>query len=883
MLFSCACAAVAEEKFSEDQIAFFEKRIRPLFVNHCQDCHGSEKSESDFRVDSRSAILRGGASDRPAAVAGDADASLLMEVVSYESDYDMPPAGKLSDQEIADLRRWVSGGLAWPDADVPPAEVTIEDRIEYQRQNHWSFKPVKAPPVPTIDGDEKPLGPIDAFLLKRLKANGLEFSPQVDRATLIRRATFDLTGLPPTYEQVQSFVRDQDPKSYSKLIDRLLASPRYGQRWARHWLDVARYADTLGYALDNVSRDYPFAYTYRDYVVSAFNNDLPYNDFVRQQLAADQLTDDPSDRSLAALGFLTVGRKYLGRPDVIDDRIDVVTRGLMGLTVACARCHDHKYDGVATEDYYSLYGVFNNCYLPENLPLIGQPPSSADGFVAELKKLNEDVEALQNKARDSTRQHVLDHIDQYAVAAWMDESEDDLRAAEVITLATDQFRGEYRQVWKAYWRSLPKNVWVKETLEGLDAASSFDQRVEVAERFAAAVKEAAKKYQVAGSPAKPLETVFSKAGQQRAAAELIFHSNAPYQWPFHRIRKLIKREDLIAIRKLKAVVIAHNGTSPRGFDRAMVVKDRKKIEEPYVMIRGNVDRRGKTVSRRFPEILRSSAAEDYTQGAGRLELADDIVSPNNPLTARVIVNRVWMHHFINPLVGTPSDFGIQGDPPSHRDLLDWLAADFMASGWSLKSLHRKMMLSRAYRQSSLSHAQGKQQDVENRLLWRMNRRRLEVEGLRDAILCVAGTLNESLSGRGVKQFEPPFDNRRTIYGIVDRQALADELRMFDFASPDQSTPRRTRTNVPQQNLFLMNSPLVAEQADALAARAEAEMGELKTNDAAYVDQLFRLTLSRDPTAAERKALFGYIKSADQDGRQRASHLMLMMNEFETVD
>ena len=894
MVFSCGRPVVAEEEFSPDQIAFFENRIRPLFVNHCQSCHGSAKSESDFRVDSRSAIMRGGASERPAAIAGDAAASLLMAVVSYESDYDMPPDGKLSQQEIADLARWVDEGLAWPSGDAQSAEGTISDRIEFQRANHWSFQPIKAPPVPSLASGSKrphPVGPVassttvDAFLLEKLSEKGLGFSPAADKTTLIRRASFDLTGLPPTYEEVKSFVADEDPDAYEKLIDRLLASPRYGQRWARHWLDVARYADTLGYALDNVSRDYPFAYTYRDYVIDALNRDLPYNDFLRQQLAADQLTDDPMDRSLAALGFLTVGRKYLERPDVIDDRIDVVTRGLMGLTVACARCHDHKFDGVATEDYYALYGVLNNCFLPEELPMIGQPPASANKFVAELGKLNDDVEALQKKARDTTRRHLLEHIDQYAASAWLSESEDQLREAGVITLPTDQFRGKYRQEWVEYWRSVPENVWVSKTLAGLDKAASFDDRRAVAERFAAALKQAAVEYLEAASPPDPLVGLFSAVDQRRAAAVLIFHVNAPYQFPFHRMRKLIKREDLLAIRKLKAAVIAHNTKSPRGFDRAMVVKDRKQIEEPYVMIRGNVDRRGKTVPRRFPELL-ARQQKDYSQrckGAGRLELANDIVSPDNPLTARVIVNRVWMHHFIKPLVGTTSDFGIQGDRPSHPDLLDWLAADFMATGWSLKSLHRKMMLSRAYRQSSRSHSKGEQADVENKWLWRMNRRRLEVEALRDSILFAAGTLDESLSGRGVKQFEPPFDTRRTIYGIVDRQGLADELRMFDFASPDQSTPKRTRTNVPQQSLFLMNSPLVAEQSDALTARAEALMGRRKTNDAAFVDQLFRLVLSRDPLVAERRALFEYIKSADQDGRRRAGHLMLMMNEFEMVD
>ena len=883
MLFNGLSVTFAEEKFSDDKVAFFENRIRPLFVNHCQSCHGSTKSESDFRVDSRAAIIRGGASERPAAIAGDAKNSLLMAVVNYESDYDMPPDGKLSEQEIADLRRWVAEGLPWPEADAVPIEDSISDRIKNQRASHWSFQPIKSPPVPKFESGENGLTPIDAFLLAKLKENGLGFSPAADKVTLIRRASFDLTGLPPTYEEVQSFVCDDDPLAYAKLVDRLLASPRYGQRWARHWLDVARYADTLGYALDKVSRDYPFAYTYRDYVINALNSDLPYNDFIRQQLAADQLTDDPRDPSLAALGFLTVGRKYLGRPDVVDDRIDVVSRGLMGLTVACARCHDHKYDGVATEDYYALYGVFNNCFLPEELPQIGQSPPSADEFLEKLAALKGEVEKKQKEARASTRRHLLQHLDQYAAAAWLKESEDELRAEGVITLGTDEFRGKFRRELVDFWRSLPENVLVKKTLAGLDLSASFSSRRKVAEGFGTALKEVADKHIKAGSPERPLDELFSEAKELRDAAELIFPENAPYQRAFGRLRELIKRDDLLAIRKLKADVIAHDVTSPRGFDRAMVLKDRKQIEPPYVMIRGNVDRRGKTVSRRFPEILSFGEQKDYSQGAGRLELANDIVSPENPLTARVIVNRVWMHHFIKPLVSTPSDFGIQGDRPSHPNLLNWLASDFMASGWSLKSLHRKMMISRAYQQSSLSRPHEKELDFENVLLWRMNARRLEVEALRDSILFTAGTLDESLSGRGVKQFEAPFDTRRTVYGIVDRQELADELRTFDFASPDQSTPKRTRTNVPQQSLFLMNSPFVAEQSDALAARAEAKLEGRKNNHAQFVDQLFRLTLSRNPSTPERRALVKYIKSADRDGRRRAGHLMLMTSEFEIVD
>ena len=880
-----APVAQADEGFSPKKLEFFENRIRPLLVNHCQSCHGSEKSESDFRVDSRHAVLKGGASEQPGAVPSDAEHSLLLSVVSYSGDYDMPPKGKLSDQEIADLNRWVTEGMAWPTEEPQAAEQSIEDRIADQKANHWSLQPIKSPDVPQVSG-VKYTSPIDAFLTEKLIENGLTFSPPADKATLIRRATFDLTGLPPTYQEVQSFVADDDERAYEKLIDRLLASPRYGQRWARHWLDVARYADTVGYAFSNISRDYPFAYTYRDYVIDAFNKDLPYNEFVRQQIAADQLTDDRHDRSLAALGFLTAGRKYIERPDIVDDRIDVVMRGFMGLTVGCARCHDHKFDGVSTEDYYSLYGVFENCFLPEDLPMIGTPPKSADKFIAKLDQLNAEIEAAREEATRTTRAHVFEHIEQYAAAAILDDTEDQLRAEGVITLATDLFRGDLRVSLKDYWRSLPNSDLVKQALADLDQAKSFADRVNIAKRFAAAISDAVDVWTKADRPKQPLD-LFADGAKLRPAAELVFQPDSPPQWKYAELRAFITRKDLLNLRKLKAAVTAHNNTSPRGFDRAMILQDRYQIEEPYVMIRGNVDRRGKTVSRKFPQLVSFGDSKNYTHGAGRLELANDIVNPDNPLTARVIVNRIWMHHFIEPLVATPSDFGVQGQRPTHRRLLDWLAADFMASGWSIKSLHRKMMLSDAYRQSSRRNPIGQSQDPENDLLWRMNRRRLEIEALRDSILSVAGTLNESMSGRGVRQFEPPFDRRRTIYGLIDRQKLAAELRMFDLASPDQSAARRTRTYVPQQSLFLMNSPLVGQHAEALARKIKGLVKEEgknpETADVVFVTRMFQQTLSRDPTAGERNAMVKFIRSADDKRHQRACHLMLMTNEFEIVD
>ena len=377
----------AEDEFSHEQIDFFENRIRPLLANHCLECHGPEKSESDLRLDSRDAILKGGSSGDSAVVAGSPDSSVLVQSVRHSGDFDMPPNKRLSDQEITDLATWVEMKLPWPESGDAITQLTIGEQMKHHQQNHWSLQPVRSPEIPAVRSPVE--SAVDRLVLAKLESNNLSLSPIADRRTLIRRATFDLTGLPPTYVEVKSFVNNDASDAYPKLIDRLLESPQYGERWARHWLDVARYSDTSGYTLAEADNRYPFAFTYRDYVIDAFNNDLPYDQFIREQLAADYLEIPADNKSLAALGFITVGRKYLGRPETVDDQVDVVTRGLMGLTVSCARCHDHKYDAIPTEDYYSLYSVFANNYVPDELPLIGSSEQRAafDSYFQKLRDL----------------------------------------------------------------------------------------------------------------------------------------------------------------------------------------------------------------------------------------------------------------------------------------------------------------------------------------------------------------------------------------------------------------------------------------------------------------------------------------------------------------
>ncbi|HJT75755.1 MAG TPA: DUF1549 and DUF1553 domain-containing protein, partial [Gemmataceae bacterium] len=615
-----------------------------------------------------------------------------------------------------------------------------------------AFQPVRNPPLPAVKAATWCRSPVDRFILAKLEAKGLAPSPAADRRTLIRRVSFDLVGLPPTPAEVEAFVHDPDPEAYAKLVDRLLASPHYGERWGRYWLDVARYADTKGYVFED-ERRYPFAFTYRDYVIRSFNEDLPYDQFIVQQLAADRLPLGPDKRPLAAMGFLTLGRRFLNNPnDIIDDRIDVTCRGLLGLTVGCARCHDHKFDPIPQADYYSLYGVFASSVEPKDLPVIREPkpsPAYAD-FEKELASLE----------RDATR-----------------------------------YEKEHEQELKA---------------------------------------------------------------RNRAARDGL-----------RRLRKKIDR-----------LRVTHPGAPPS----AMVLNDAPQPVQPHILLRGNPRNPGKAVPRQFLACLSGPDRKPFTQGSGRLELAEAIANPTNPLTARVLVNRVWLHHFGEGLVRTPSNFGLRGEPPTHPELLDYLAATFVEQGWSIKRLHRLILLSNTYRESSAADPRAEHLDPENRLLARRDRTRLDFEALRDALLAAGGRLDLAMGGRSVDLVNAPFSTRRSVYGFIDRQNLPGLFRAFDFASPDATSAQRHETTVPQQALFLMNSPFVVEQAKRLAARPDVIA---HADDAGRIDYLYRLLYAR-PAEPEEVALGERFLGAAGGGGSLApwekyAQVLLLANEFAFVD
>ncbi len=749
-------AGAAFAVVTPEQAEFFEKQVRPVLVDQCVKCHGPEKQKAELRLDSRAAILKG-ADTGPVVVEGQPEKSSLIKSIRHEGDLKMPEkAPKMPDVQIAALTDWVKMGMPWPEGGA-----VLSSKADAAK-THWSFQPVKPVTVPQpADPNGWVKSPVDAFVLEKLNAEKLTPSPIADRKALIRRAAFVLTGLPPSDDETDAFLNDRAPlrEAFGKAVDRLLSSPRYGERWGRHWLDVARYADHRGYLAGNDSREYPFAWTYRDWVIRSLNDDLPYDQFLTKQLAAD-LPGSGGDRDdLAALGFLTLGRRFLNNQnDIIDDRIDVVMRGTMALTVGCARCHDHKFDPVTAKDYYALYGVFASCDEQSDPGKLPELPGGK--ATAAYQKLREQRDAEIRAFDQKTADHVTAMLAMVGIPA-----------------------------------AVPA-----EAIVPLQNARVFTRKVRDDRR--------------------KLET-------KRSEAEL-------------------------------------NGGAP---PRAHVLTDRAQPMTPRVFIRGNPGRQGEEVPRRFPSFLGGDAAP-FKNGSGRLELAQAIVNPANPLTARVIVNRVWSNDFGAGLVRTPGDFGMKSDPPVHQALLDYLAGQFVSGGWSLKKLQRTILLSSTWMQSSDLRADIQQRDPDNRFLWRQNRRRLDWEALHDSLLAASNDLDESMFGRPVQMFQKPYPKRRAIYGYIDRQNLPATFRTFDFASPDMMNPQRAVTNVPQQALYMLNSPFVMERASALAGGPEFDSSGAGVEQARY---LFERVLRREASAQEVAMAMDFVKSAS-DGAPSAPPL-----------
>ncbi|QDU62765.1 Planctomycete cytochrome C [Planctomycetes bacterium Pan216] len=908
-LLAMAAGAAAAKDSRED---FFEKHVRPVLLNHCIDCHGPDTQESDIRLDARKFLIQDSEA-KSLVVPGKPEKSKLMDVVAHTGNITMPPEEKLGETEIAAISTWIKDGAVWPAREEVAGAKTMGERLGDARSDHWAFQPVVRPKLPKVSNPSWIKTPVDAFILSKLDEQKITPSAPADRRTLLRRVTLGLTGLPPTKEQSDAFVADASPDAYEKVIERLLASPHYGERWGRYWLDVARYADTMGYQAGGKNTTFPHAYTYRDYVIDSLNNDLPYDQFLIEQLAADMLPEREDKSHLAALGFLTVGNRFLNNQrEIVNDQIDLVGRGMLGLTVACARCHDHKYDAIPTEDYYSLYGVFASVTEPKELPVIGQPKREEDyqEYLKERAKRQQVVTDYVDKNFAEIAEDLRNQVGDYLLIERTSRRNGPYAGKKLLlTLKKEQVRRTAERLWKSYldrrevrdnslfgiWRELsavppeefeqkaqqiiqrrvkqkkPINPLLREWLVEAKPASIVDVARIYHNLFAMVRKEALSQ----SDANKPLANADAEEFRRvlYGAASLLTLS------PEDR-RNNLDRKHRTRLLQLEGKVKALDNESEGAPPRAMVVLEKTNPVNPYVFVRGNPGRRGPAVPRRFLQVLEPSE-RSFQNGSGRLELAEAIASSENPLTARVLVNRIWMQHFGKAIVRTPDDFGIRGDEPTHPELLDYLASSFMDQGWSLKNLHRTIVLSNAYRQSSDVRPDVAKRDPQNVYCWRMNPQRLDFEPLRDSMLAVSGGLEREVGGRSVGSVQSPQERRRTMYSFVDRLFYPTILRTFDVSAPDQSIVKRHQTTVPQQALFLMNSPFVIEQASRMTRHPRMRSAE---GDQAKVQVLFGLAYARDASPEEIASALSYLKTVKHgDPWNQLAQALLISNEFSFVD
>lgn len=782
-------------QFSPEETEFFEKRVRPILVEKCYRCHSAEakKLKGDLHLDSRQGVAAGG--EHGKVIAGrDPDQSRLIQAVRWtDADLQMPPKEKLSDSQIAALERWVKMGAPDPRDGAVNAKPGAAKPIDLEQgRKWWAFQPVEPRDV-TVNDDERWIrNKVDRFVLAKLQAHHLKPSPAADPALLIQRAYLDLIGLRPTYEQVQAFVKDDSPEAYARVIDQLLDSPQYGERWGRHWLDVVRYGETQ-FTGEATTPPFPFAWRYRDWVIQAINKDVPYDRFVKLQLAAD-LIPGTARPDYVALGFLGAAPGYHkdGRlskevvetlyTDDWDERLDTVTRGFLGLTVACARCHDHKFDPISTADYYSLAGVFAST-VQSPRPLAEIDPDAETKFMVDTQRIFYHS-YVANLLRDDPGSKV------------------DEARRKVVRYTAEMER-------------------IKEENAGLRAShpSMYAYLSRLAKRPSPYPGEP--RIQDADRP-----NGNTGRGRRGGLPEMLFH--AVYDAGF--------RVD---------------GSDP---DFTMIDIQPGKPRDLHVLQGGSVAKPGAIAPRGFLSVL-SKGDPRFHEGSGRRELAQRIFGDAAPLSSRVMVNRVWGWHFGKPLVGTPSDFGAQGDLPTHPELLDDLSARFIQNGYSLKWLHRQIMLSATYRQASRPRDDAARVDPANHLLWRMNPRRLDIEAYRDSLLQASGSLDKRMSGPS-QDLDQSDNRRRTVYGRLSRERVSKVLQLYDFPPPTMHSPQRETTISPLQQLFVMNSGFAQDRAGDLANLVQQE-----SDDTARIRALYRRLLSRDPNDAEIQLGLRYLETA----------------------
>ncbi|MGA7409765.1 MAG: PSD1 and planctomycete cytochrome C domain-containing protein [Bryobacteraceae bacterium] len=907
---------------SNEQSEFFESRIRPLFATNCYSCHTSAKL-GGLRLDSAEALSNGSKSG-PVVVPGKPEESILIQrVKDKDPKRRMPMGGSLSDREVQDLEKWVSMGAAWPEAPKSPAFSSKDSGKTLEQKAFWSFQPIRKVEPPKVSDTAWVRSPIDAFVLAKLESKGMRPARPATKQEFIRRATFDLTGLPPTPKEIDDFVGDTSPQSYTKLIDRLLASPHYGERWGRHWLDVARYGeDDVRGAVPAGYEPYDNAFRYRDWVIQSFNEDMPYDLFVKAQLAADLLNRPDKNQLMAGLGLLGLGPWYFDLADAPQaranerhDRVDVVTRGFLGLTGACARCHDHKYDPISTKDYYALAGVFASTEYRE-YPLV--PDAVVQDYKAKEKQVKDkegSIKEYLNSQSQQLAEAMALETAKYMFAAWrlLGPSKSDI-AKEAKTEQVDK---ETLERWVSYLGQQKRdhgylNEWDALLLKGGTDAEAHN----VAARFQIQVLAVLEEKKAIDSNN---QRVLSAAKQKRGAPfaylpngfalydgdtdncfgvsvvvksldreEYILWSEIAgerqvlnrakkepglFLYKDEQLERFLDNERKSYIRAQNADLEALKKALPVRYPYLQIVGESSRIGNLKVHLRGSPYNLGEEVPRRFIAVLTPAVARPFTHGSGRLELADLIAS--HPLAARVMVNRIWQHHFGRGIVGTPSNFGVMGDRPSEPELLEYLSARFIENGYSIKQMHREMMLSSTYQLSTGFSATNFEQDPDNRLFWRANRQRLDGETIRDTLLFVAGDLDAKVGGPS--QDLSLTNTRRSVYGKISRFKLDPFLALFDFPDPGVTSELRNVTSVPSQGLFFLNSPLVMQCAEHLTSRLSREVG---TDARARIPYAYRLLYGRDVTGSELEVGQEFLRSnPGASSWQQYLQALLSANEF----
>jgi cytochrome c553 len=911
---------------TSEQIEFFEKKVRPVLVEKCQTCHNPRMMAAKLDVTTAEGFFKGGEAG-PLVNAAEPGKSLLLRVLSYDERLKMPPTGKLSAETLADLAAWVKMGAPWPGFEQQSEGPSLRQppkTLTEREKGFWAFQPLSNPQPPKVRNEAWVKSPVDRFLLARMEEKGLMPAPPANKLTLLRRATFDLTGLPPTEEEIAAFLADESADAFARVVDRLLASPRYGERWGRKWLDVARYADSTG---NDEDHRYPYAWRYRDYVIEAFNNDLPYDQFIREQIAGDLLPSADlqgvNRRGIVATGFLALGAKAIAQQDkkkmlydVYDEQVDVVSKALLGQTLACARCHDHKFDPFSTKDYYSLVSIFASTRSfkdPEAhvskllfVPLV--PKAEYERYQEYQQKLSQNkmaIEDLLEEGKERYNLQLVPHLASYMLAA----REVYLGGKRPVQAAVARgLRTEILEKWVKYLDAPGKarphlDQWQRATdadarQVALAYQARYQQRLNAWNKKLANWRNTARKMLLEMNMPPPPKPRF-EPGEDRFFHEVYFEKDGPFAISEQEQERVLSAGARQTLARLRTEAEELRKSAPPEPDMACAVEEGEPVNQK-VFIRGDYASLGEDAPKGFPEVLARADDPVISHGSGRRELAEWLVK--QPLTARVMANRIWQGHFVEGIVRTPDNFGTTGAAPTHPELLDYLARRFIESGWSVKALHRLIMLSSAYQMASDPSPESLAADPENALFTRFFRRRLDVEEIHDAMLAVDGTLDLTMGGSMQSGFGTDGENsaarlsvkpeevrRRTVYVPLRRANLPALLNLFDFGDATTVTGKRPLTNVAPQALFMLNSTFLTERSKNLAA---AWTSNEPRRLAERVRKAYLQILNREATPEEIDAALTYVDGFKRRFSQNGSGLeawqslaraLLASNDFVYVD